>query len=99
MSFPLPLFSVAESVQGADAPLSGLVAMMGALHVLHSMATSNSSSSGYSKRVVFLALAGEPWGYMGSRLLLYEASLGSNSTAGLNMSLVEQVKLHRLWGA
>jgi hypothetical protein len=84
-------------LQGADGPLSGLIAMLAALHALHASATSNSSSDGsagfssYSKRIVFMALAGEPWGYMGSRRLLYEASSGSNNTAGLNMSLVEQV--------
>uniref|UniRef100_A0A383VJT7 Nicastrin n=1 Tax=Tetradesmus obliquus TaxID=3088 RepID=A0A383VJT7_TETOB len=81
-----------DSVQGADGPLSGLVSMLTALHALHSSFTnSSSSSSSYSKRIVFMALAGEPWGYMGSRRLLWEAASGSNSTAGLNMSLVEQV--------
>jgi nicastrin len=70
--------------------------MLVALHALHVSATSSSGSAGfssYSKRVVFMALAGEPWGYMGSRRLLYEAASGSNSTAGLNMSLVEQVSV------
>ncbi|KAF6250532.1 Nicastrin-domain-containing protein [Scenedesmus sp. NREL 46B-D3] len=84
-----------DSVQGADAPLSGLIAMLAALQALHRSATSSSGGSagfsGYSKRLVFMALAGEPWGYMGSRRLLFEAATGSNSTAGLNMSLVEQV--------
>jgi nicastrin len=70
--------------------------MLAALHALHASATSSSSASSagfssYSKRIVFMALAGEPWGYMGSRRLLYEAASGSNNTAGLNMSLVEQV--------
>jgi nicastrin len=71
--------------------------MLTALHALHASATSSSSGGGsagfssYSKRIVFMALAGEPWGYMGSRRLLYEAASGSNNTAGLNMSLVEQV--------
>lgn len=65
--------------------------MLTALHALHSSFTNSSSSSSYSKRIVFMALAGEPWGYMGSRRLLWEAASGSNSTAGLNMSLVEQV--------
>jgi nicastrin len=80
-------------MQGADGPLSGLIAMLTALHALLSSATSSSSSSSssYSKRIVLLALAGEPWGYMGSRRLLFEAASGSNNTAGLNMSLVEQV--------
>jgi nicastrin len=75
-------------MQGANAPLSGLVAMLAALHALSSAAPATDT---FSKQLVFLALAGEPWGYMGSRRLLYEAASGSNATAGLDLSLVEQV--------
>jgi nicastrin len=89
-----------DATQGADGPLSGLIAMLTALHALHSSATNTSSSSSsnsgfssYSKRIVLLALAGEPWNYMGSRRLLFEAASGSNNTAGFNMSLVEQVSV------
>lgn len=74
--------------QGANAPLSGLVAMLGALHALKAALDASSS---YTRRIVFLALAGEPWAYMGSRRLLYEASVGSNATAGLDLSLMEKV--------
>jgi hypothetical protein len=47
--------------QGADAALSGLVAMLGALQVLHSSAsnTTGAKYSSYNKRIIFLALAGE----------------------------------------
>lgn len=78
-----------DAAQGADAPLSGLIAMLGALHAFKAVPAAASSS--YSKRLVFLALAGEPWSYMGSRRLLYEAATGSNATAGLDLSLIEQV--------
>lgn len=77
--------------QGADAPLSGLVAMLAALRVLRNAAAASGGAERYAKRIVFLALAGEAWGYMGSRRLLYDADSGSNSTQGLRMQLVEQV--------
>lgn len=86
--------------QGANAPLSGLLALLAALHQLKATAAATAGAAGsggqplfssYSKRLVFLALAGEPWGYMGSRRLLYEAASGSNATAGLDLSLVEAV--------
>lgn len=44
------------------------------------------------RQLVFLALAGEPWGYMGSRRLLWELSQGSPTVAGLNWQLVDQVR-------
>lgn len=89
--FIIPLFvslPLMSCTQGANAPLSGLVALLGAMHAL----TAAGASSTYNKRVVFLALAGEPWGYMGSRRFLYEAATGSNATAGLDLHLVEKVR-------
>eukprot|EP00879_Flechtneria_rotunda_P021871 GHRR01023066.1.p1 GENE.GHRR01023066.1~~GHRR01023066.1.p1 ORF type:complete len:604 (+),score=189.04 GHRR01023066.1:381-2192(+) len=76
-----------DSIQGADASLSSLMVLLAALNILQG----TNAAASYTKRVVFLALAGETWDYMGSRRLLYEASLGSNSTAGVDMSLIEQV--------
>ena len=67
--------------------------MLGALSVLQStLKTTGGATSSYSNRIVYLALAGEPWGYMGSRRLLYEASTGSNNTVGLDLSLIEKVR-------
>jgi hypothetical protein len=43
------------------------------------------------RQLVFLALAGEPWGYMGSKRLLWELSQGSAAVAGLQWQLVDQV--------
>ena len=45
----------------------------------------------YQKRVVFAAVAGEPWGLQGTRRLLLDMARGSNGTHGLLLELVQQV--------
>lgn len=45
----------------------------------------------YSRRLVFLALVGEPWDYMGSRRLLWEIKNGSVTVAGLDPAKIDQV--------
>lgn len=75
-------------VQGADAPLSGLIAMLAAAEML-----GNSSYADlYRKRLVFAAFAGEPWGYMGSKRFLWELHSRENSTRGLSLEQIEQVR-------
>jgi Nicastrin len=45
------------------------------------------------RRIVFLALAGEAWDYTGSRRLLWEMHRGSDATAGLDLDLIDQVRI------
>ena len=45
----------------------------------------------YSKRLVLTALVGEPWGYMGSKRLLWEMSSQADTTTGLSLNQIEQV--------
>ncbi len=45
----------------------------------------------YSKRLVLTALMGEPWGFMGSKRLLWEMYDESDTTTGLNLDVIEQV--------
>ena len=45
----------------------------------------------YSKRLVLTALMGEPWGFMGSKRLLWEMYNDVDTTTGLNLDLIEQV--------
>ena len=74
--------------QGAEAPLSGLVAMLAAAEAL-----GNASAAGnYSRRLAFVALAGEPWGLMGSRRLLWQMHAGDPSVHGLRLDAVEQAR-------
>ena len=74
--------------QGADAPLSGLVAMLAAAQVL---GNGTKGIQSWRRRLVFGAMAGEPWGLMGSRRLLLEMQQGTNGTQGLALNRIEQV--------
>jgi hypothetical protein len=48
-------------------------------------------ASDYARQLVFVALVGEPWGYMGSRAFLWELERGGATVQGLDLSLVDQV--------
>ncbi|GAB2212538.1 hypothetical protein Drorol1_Dr00020511 [Drosera rotundifolia] len=72
---------------GADSPVSGLVAMLAAADALSHIDDSQS----FKKQLVFLIFTGEAWGYIGSRRFLHELDLQSNSTKGLNSSLIDMV--------
>ena len=73
--------------QGAEAPLSGLLAMLAAAKALGAA----QDCSGYRRRLVFAAMAGDMWGAMGTRRLLWELQSGSAATAGLNLADIDQV--------
>ncbi len=45
----------------------------------------------YSKRLVLTALMGEPWGFMGSKRLLWEMHNDADTTTGVNLDIIEQV--------
>jgi len=79
-------------VQGADAPISGLVAMIVAAEIL---GNSTLAPEALRRRLVFTALSGEPWGNQGSKRLLWELRNRENSTAGLDLSKIDQVGVHR----
>ncbi|KAL9260542.1 Nicastrin-like protein, partial [Drosera capensis] len=72
---------------GADSPISGLVAMLAAADALSHIDDSQS----FKKQLVFLIFTGEAWGYIGSRRFLHELDLQSDSTRGLNFSLIDVV--------
>jgi nicastrin len=87
--------------QAADSPLSGLVVMMAAAQALGSVDNNNKNSNGdgdgvvlvenFQKRIVFLALMGEPWYFMGSRRLLWEIDNGSLAVQGLDLDNIEAI--------
>ena len=63
-----------------------------------SSAASQAAATQYQKRIVFAAVAGEPWGLQGTRRLLLDMAQGSNGTQGLMLELVQQVRNTQLQG-
>mmetsp|Transcript_423 Transcript_423/g.1083 ORF Transcript_423/g.1083 Transcript_423/m.1083 type:complete len:756 (+) Transcript_423:101-2368(+) len=84
-----------DDIQAADSPLSGLLAMLMSMHILKGAG----ASSMYTRQLVFVGLAGEPWGYMGSRRLLWDMHRANADpgaapdpyVAGLHLDDVDQV--------
>ncbi|VVB05490.1 unnamed protein product [Arabis nemorensis] len=72
---------------GADSPISGLVALLGAVDALSRV----DGFSNLKKQLVFLVLTGETWGYLGSRRFLHELDLHSDAVAGLSNTQIETV--------
>jgi hypothetical protein len=78
--------------QAADSPLSGLIAMMAAAQALGSIEnTPLVPEQRYQKRIIFLAVMGEPWDFMGSRRLLWEMENGTLSVQGLDLESIEGI--------
>lgn len=79
--------------EAADAPLSGLVSVMTAAFLLGNTSAVNNSSElrDFSKRVVFVALVGEPWGLMGSKRLLWEMTNNSTAVGGFKVDRIESI--------
>ncbi|GMH36455.1 hypothetical protein BSKO_04323 [Bryopsis sp. KO-2023] len=78
-----------DQVVGADSALSGLIAMLVAADLLKGAESSESDTH----RIAFNALAGEPWGYMGSKRMMWELGEGkefSNNTVPFNLDDVEK---------
>jgi hypothetical protein len=46
---------------------------------------------------VFVAFSGDPWGYMGSKRFLWELHSRQNSTAGLTLDAIDQVRSFMVW--
>ena len=61
------------------------------LAVADILANNTAAVTTYSKRLVLTALMGEPWGYMGSKRLLWEMNSQADTTTGLLLDDIEQV--------
>lgn len=75
-------------LQGADSPLSGMVALLFAMQLLGSAL----DQTKMSRRIAFIVLAGEPWGYIGSKQFLWQLDRQSDSVNGLTLDSIDHVK-------
>lgn len=72
--------------------MSGLVALLAVIEVLaHKI-----DQSKMKRRIAFAALAGEPWGYMGSKQLLWQLHQGAESVEGLSLDTIDQVSTRHI---
>lgn len=63
------------------------------LAVVDILGNNTAAVATYSKRLVLTALAGEPWGYMGSKRLLWEMYNQADTTTGLDVENIQQASL------
>ena len=68
--------------QASNTPLSGLIALLTAAKILGSPLNTDTRTATYRRTIVFLAMTGEPWDYMGSKRLLWDMyNTNNNSNA------------------
>ena len=79
--------------QGAESAMASLITLMAVADIL---GNNTAAVASYSKRLVLTALMGEPWGYMGSKRLLWEMYNRADTTTGLDVENVQQASLSRL---
>ncbi|GLC56142.1 hypothetical protein PLESTB_001073200 [Pleodorina starrii] len=76
-----------DLARAAGSSVSGLIASLVALTLI----AQSDAPPTYSRQLVFAALPGEGFDYMGSKRMLYEMDLGSKFVQGIKMDLVDQV--------
>ena len=81
-----------ERAVGADAALSGLVVMLAAADALGRLPPLPAPPA---RRVAFAALAGEPWGYLGTRMLAAQLAGGAHP-AGVSAADADVLELGAL---
>ena len=72
--------------------MSSLITLLAVADVL---GNNTAAIATYSKRLVLTALMGEPWGYMGSKRLLWEMYNLADTTTGLDVENIQQASLSR----
>lgn len=76
--------------QGAESAMGSLIALLAVADIL---GNNSAAVATYSKRLVLTALMGEPWGFMGSKRLLWEMYNQADTTRGLDVENIQQASL------
>ncbi|KAL3160727.1 hypothetical protein ABBQ32_010635 [Trebouxia sp. C0010 RCD-2024] len=75
---------------GAESAMGSLIALLAVADIL---GNNSAAVATYSKRLVLTALMGEPWGFMGSKRLLWEMYNQADTTRGLDVENIQQASL------
>ena len=73
--------------QGAESAMGSLITLLAVADIL---GNNTAAVATYSKRLVLTALMGEPWGFMGSKRMLWEMYNKADSTSGLDVGNIDQ---------
>ncbi|CAI5482479.1 unnamed protein product [Closterium sp. Yama58-4] len=77
-----------DAAVGAESPISGLICLLAAADAIASLLRKPSVPD-LPKQLVFLALNGERWGYLGSRRLLFELEKWSKGEEGVGRDVLQ----------
>ncbi|CAI5968693.1 unnamed protein product [Closterium sp. NIES-65] len=77
-----------DAAVGAESPISGLICLLAAADAIASLLRKPSAPD-LPKQLVFLALNGEQWGYLGSRRLLFELEKWSKGEEGVGRDVLQ----------
>ena len=76
-----------DRCQGAESAMGSLITLLAVADIL---GNNTAALATYKKRLVLTALMGEPWGYMGSKRLLWDMYNHADTTTGLDVDNIEQ---------
>ena len=70
--------------------MGSLIALLAVADIL---GNNTAAVATYNKRLVLTALMGEPWGFMGSKRLLWEMYNQADTMTGVDLDHIEQASL------
>ncbi|GJP48958.1 hypothetical protein CLOM_g8227 [Closterium sp. NIES-68] len=84
-----------DAAVGAESPMSGLISLLAAADAIASL-LQRASTPDLPKQLIFLALNGEQWGFLGSRRLLFELEKLAKGEEGVGREVLQGLSLDDL---